>query len=355
MPTRLLLSISLFLAAWMVQPLDLDPPFGGTIFLDPDIITEQDPTAFSGAVFLGQGTRTMFDRRVNSWISAHAWLVQADFDDGLSVEVQVNPEFASSTEAMEEAIKWATAAGRLPTSLRTNVQTMWIHKGTQPFGGGNNNLLIHTGQGQLYINDGILEETLVHEATHTSIDPLIVGDASWQAAQQADPDFISTYARDFPDREDMAETLLTWLAVRHRSDRISTSLKQTIEETIPNRLAWLDEQNFNLYPLSAATNAEPDPTLPDDLTLLPSYPNPFHDTVRIPFRLTAPTGIQIDILNTLGVRVVTVVDESLSAGFHEVTWTGVDARGSAMPSGVYFIRLQTEDVLSARKIVLINN
>ena len=66
----------------------------------------------------------------------------------------------------------------------------------QPFGGGNNNLLIHTGQGAQYEASGILEETFVHEAAHTSLDAVHASSAGWIAAQQADPNFISTYARD---------------------------------------------------------------------------------------------------------------------------------------------------------------
>jgi len=42
--------------------------------------------------------------------------------------------------------------------------------GVQPFGGGNNSIPIHTGQTEIYEGDGILEETLVHGSSHTSLD-----------------------------------------------------------------------------------------------------------------------------------------------------------------------------------------
>jgi hypothetical protein len=102
--------------------------------------------------------------------------------------------------------------GKLPTALRAEVQTVWIHRGTQPFGGGNNNVLIHTGQADLYFADGILEETLVHEASHTSLDTPHASAAGWLAAQAADAEFISTYARDNADREDFAESFLALLS-----------------------------------------------------------------------------------------------------------------------------------------------
>src|SRR6185503_11727901 len=67
-----------------------------------------------------------------------------------------------------------------------------------------------------------------------------------------DPEFISTYARDNPTREDVAESILTWLAVRYRGSRISLSLSNTIATTIPNRLAYFDSLNLEMYPIVPA-------------------------------------------------------------------------------------------------------
>jgi len=191
------------------------PPFAGTIFIDPDIITVADPTTFQSLSHAGQASRTMFDRRVNDWITVDAWLFDASFDDGLTAEIQVNPEFGSAAPLLG-AGQYAEVIGRLPTTLRRDVETVWIHRGTQPFGGGNNNLLIHVGQAALYVDDGILEGTLVHEAAHTSLDAVHAAAPGWLAAQSADGTFISTYARDHPGREDIAESFLRDLAVRYR-------------------------------------------------------------------------------------------------------------------------------------------
>jgi hypothetical protein len=227
------------------------PPFSGTIFLDPDIITADDPTAFTAVTEAGRGDRWMFDRRVNDWVYLNAFLFDATFDDGLTIEIQVNPEFGDTASALEEATKYAPVIGRLPSCLRADVETVWIHRGNMPFGGGNNNLLIHTGQADRYEGSGILEETLVHEASHTSLDAEHSSSPGWLSAQAMDGEFISTYARDNPIREDVAESFLLYLAVRHRSDRISQSLADTISQTIPHRISYFDDQDLNLYPLVA--------------------------------------------------------------------------------------------------------
>jgi hypothetical protein len=231
--------------------------FPGTIFIDPDIITSADSTTFTGITAQGTGSRVMFDRRENAFVTLDPWLFKATYGDGLVIEVQVNPEFSEAAAAFE-AEKYATVVGRLPTALRADVETMWIHMGVQPFGGGNKNLLIHTGQSALYENDGILEETFVHEAAHTSLDADHAGSAGWVRAQEDDPDFISDYAFQNPTTEDIAESFLTWLAVSHRSDRISSELRQGIVNTIPNRLAYFDEQEFDMFPIVQAA-AVPEP------------------------------------------------------------------------------------------------
>jgi hypothetical protein len=75
-----------------------EPPFDGTIFIDPNIITENDPTSFTHLEFSGQQRRVMFDRRVDDWIESTPMTFLAYFDDKYIIEVQVNPEFASVEE-----------------------------------------------------------------------------------------------------------------------------------------------------------------------------------------------------------------------------------------------------------------
>lgn len=192
----------------------------------------------------------MFDRRVNEWVYLNAYLFEADFNDGLKIEIQVNPEFGSEKAAQAEAAKYAPVIGRLPTCLRADVATVWIHQGVQPFGGGNNNLLIHTGQAEQYSAGGLLEEVLVHEASHSSLDELHASAPGWLAAQVADPEFISAYAQENPTREDIAESFLLYLAVRYRPDRISQSHLNTIFQTIPHRIGYFDRQDFDMYPIA---------------------------------------------------------------------------------------------------------
>ena len=236
----------------------------GTIFLDPDIITPDDPSTFVDAPYAGQGVRNMFDRRVAAFDDYSVYLFDASFDDGLTVEIQVNAEFGSPEAAEAGALKYGFVIGQLPRALRDDIQTVWIHLGDFAYGGGNNNILIHTGRTPQYEDPGILEETLVHEASHTSLDEDHADSAGWLAAQAADGIFISQYAHDNPDREDVAESFLPWLALRHRLDRIPADMAQEFLDNIPNRIAYFDAQPFDLYPVVQP----PDLQAGDDLAVV---------------------------------------------------------------------------------------
>ena len=231
-----------------------ETPFGGTIFITGDIITSTDPSLFSEIEYEGTGSRQMFDRRNGgAWINIEPYLFDTSFTDGLKTEIQVNPEFTLD-EATVEANKYAFLIGQLSTALRKDVQTMWIHKGEEAYGGGNYNLLVHTGMTEYYENfdTGIVEETLLHEAAHTSLDAYHYPDRetngeNWIEAVENDSGcYISTYARDFPYREDLAELMPLYVAVRYFPQRISSELRDIVLSCNINRIKYLDSQNLDM-------------------------------------------------------------------------------------------------------------
>ena len=251
--------------------LDLnEPPFYGTIFVSGDIITSSDPSLFSEIEYKGTGQREMFDRRNGgSFNNVEPHLFDTSFSDGLKTEIQVNPEFTLD-EATVEANKYAFLIGQLPTALRKDVQTMWIHKGIELYGGGNYNLLVHTGLTEEYENnnfegsDGsdyiasIVEETLIHEATHTSLDSYHYPNGGWtqsgysegkgwiEAVENDSGCYISTSARDNQYQEDIAELMPLYVAVRYFPERISSDLRDKILSCNINRFRYLDSQNLDM-------------------------------------------------------------------------------------------------------------
>jgi S-formylglutathione hydrolase FrmB len=76
-------------------------------------------------------------------------------------------------------------------------------------------------------------------------------------------------------------------------------------------------------------------------------PNPVSGRGTIDFELSRPGEVSLGIYDVAGRRRVRLVDGLLGEGPHRVTW---DARG--FPSGVYWIRLETEDASVSRSLVV---
>ena len=221
------------------------PPYGGTVFISPRVIEPSDPTTLGSITYAGRGPRDVYDRRPDMWITIDAYLFDVRYGEH-EVEFRVNPEFGSKEAAQAEVETYAPALGRLPAVLLSAMprRGITINAGYEPWGGG----LIHTDQGKDYIRRGLVAEVFVHEAAHVALDPEHRDSSGWRAAQRADGVFISDYARDHPGREDIAESFLTYLAVRYRSGRLTATDRAAILTAIPNRLIYFDEQGFDMSP-----------------------------------------------------------------------------------------------------------
>ena len=230
-------------------PVGLRPPvLGATTLMDPDVITASDSSALTGVVANGQGSRTMFDRRVDADVTVDAWLFDASYDDGLSAEIQVNPEFADTTAA-RLAEEYARALGTLPNVLRAGVDEVWVHDGEELFGAFDGSLLIHEVQARVFEQVGAFHEALANQAVRISLYPGHAASAGWLEAQELDNGFISQIAQDDPAGEDLAESFLPYIAVVYGEGRVTAFLQATIIGQIPARLTYLDEQGFDMYPV----------------------------------------------------------------------------------------------------------
>jgi len=90
---------------------------------------------------------------------------------------------------------------------------------------------------------------------------------------------------------------------------------------------------------------EDEGTLPETLTLLGNYPNPFNPTTSIRYALPATGEVSIQVYDLLGRLVADLAPGVQPAGTHEMRF---DASGFA--SGLYFYRVQTDGAAGAGKI-----
>jgi hypothetical protein len=79
-----------------------------------------------------------------------------------------------------------------------------------------------------------------------------------------------------------------------------------------------------------------------------NYPNPFYVATSIRYRLPAPMPVCVTVLDGLGRTVATLREGYDAVGSHEV-----DFIGEGLPSGIYYVRLQTPSVSLLRPIALV--
>ena len=234
------------------------PPSYGVVDITPRVLEPSDPTTLGSITYAGRGQRLAYDRRLDpaDWrrgITIDAYLFDVRYA-GHEVEFRVNPEFGSEEAARAEVETYAPALGQMPAVLRSGINYVAINAGNEPWGGcgpypGCGGILIHTDRGKdHYTPGGFMEEILMHEAGHSALDTAHRNSPGWRAAQAADGVFISGYARDFPDREDVTESFAAYFAVRYRPERLTEADRSAILAAIPNRLAYFDEQGFDMSP-----------------------------------------------------------------------------------------------------------
>lgn len=87
-------------------------------------------------------------------------------------------------------------------------------------------------------------------------------------------------------------------------------------------------------------------------SLAQNAPNPVLEGTGLAFQLEKPSRASLKVYDLTGKLVRTVVEASLPAGRHHVKWDGRDESGKAVPSGVYFYRLESGDLTATRKLVV---
>ena len=221
------------------------PYYGGAPHFN--LFRPSDPTSLQSVTYIGRGERRVHDRRTKEWITINAYLFNVNYGHA-QLEFRVNPEFGSKEAARGQVDNYAPALGRIPALLLSRGQNVSINDGPGAFGGSWHwrTFTITAGSGEVLMRRGGLEEVFIHEGVHVSLDGAHRNSAGWRQAQLKDCVFISSYARDHPDREDLAESFLAWFALRYYTERLTASDRAAILNAIPNRLAYFDEQEFDV-------------------------------------------------------------------------------------------------------------
>ncbi|MCP4573938.1 MAG: T9SS type A sorting domain-containing protein [bacterium] len=99
-----------------------------------------------------------------------------------------------------------------------------------------------------------------------------------------------------------------------------------------------------------ALTGDPSPVrdVPTTPLRLGSRPNPFNPSTVITFELPRAARARLEVFDTAGRKVATLVDRRLAAGPHQVNW-----RPRRLPSGVYVARLEADGETALQRMTLL--
>ena len=94
--------------------------------------------------------------------------------------------------------------------------------------------------------------------------------------------------------------------------------------------------------------AESNSNIPETYTLEQNYPNPFNPTTTIKFALPKNSNVKLVVYDILGRVVTKLIDGNFTAGYHKVQFNA-----SNFASGVYFYRIEADNFVNVKKLMLL--
>ena len=140
--------------------------------------------------------------------------------------------------------------------------------------------------------------------------------------------------------------------------KLSAAKIERIEEQIDLLIATNDRSPAAMRTLVYLQQLLATETRPERTQLFANYPNPFNPETWIPYELATDTHVKITIYNTQGVVIRTLQFGHQSAGYYTdrdraAYWDGRNALGEQVASGLYFYQLETDEMSSLRKMVIL--
>ena len=178
----------------------------------------------------------------------------------------------------------------------------------------------------------------------------------WNMTQDPDPVDDIHYQLVYATNWDDSSTYVYSALVQ------DTSLTLTLEDD--NQYFWLVEardtdefvvgsNNNTPMTLVVGTLGIDGHQIPEVFALHQNYPNPFNPTTTIRYDLPEPTQVRIHIVDIIGRKVSTIVNEHQNPGFKSVVWDALDEFGSPVGAGMYFYIIEAGEFQQTRKMILL--
>jgi hypothetical protein len=102
-----------------------------------------------------------------------------------------------------------------------------------------------------------------------------------------------------------------------------------------------------------AMSVKPETPVPSGYNLRQNYPNPLNPFTTIEYQIPEWSRVKIKVYNSIGQKVIGLLDEEKDAGYYEIKWMGLNENGMQAPSGLYTIRMESDGFIQSRKMILV--
>ena len=103
---------------------------------------------------------------------------------------------------------------------------------------------------------------------------------------------------------------------------------------------------------NSGTSVSDDPAI-TRFSLAANSPNPFSPSTSVSFTAPTRSHVTVGVYSVSGRRIAVLADMEFDAGPHSVTWNGLDSDGQEVASGIYFVRMQTDEFEASGKMTLL--
>ena len=225
---------------------------------DHEFIVTSDDSVFACITFDGRRTAEMPDKRKDGLMAKNTFIFTARYRDRTKVGIWAHPDFGSQEKAVKSVMPAAEAIGKLPTFMRKKLHHVVIHRGDETAFGEREGhfFVLYLENIKTRIRNHDLEETVFHESVHATLDKKYARSKKWRAAQKADGDFVTKYAKRKPEGEDLAESgLFAWTLIMHPG-RLPEKVEAKVRKIMPHRIAFF-EKLFLAKPVFSRTDYAP--------------------------------------------------------------------------------------------------
>lgn len=205
-----------------------------------DYIKSTDPDTFLGIEYLGQFAKEI--PGVEPTLDPNAYVFEASFTDGKKIGIWCRSNFETLQRATEYANKLTDKLGKLPVFMRDELSHVAVFSGASRASAEPDGKFFFISDKRIdeRLADNQLEETVFHEATHVYFEKRYGTSTTWKNAQNTDGIFVTKYAEDNPNVEDIPETAIFVYTMVKYPGRLSQNIENWVKENIPNRYEFLE-------------------------------------------------------------------------------------------------------------------